>query len=69
MNKKAMVALVSALSFGSMTTAALAGDAAKADKPAKEDKGAKKDDKGAKKDDKKKGGEGSCKGGEGGCKH
>lgn len=69
MNKKAMVALVSALSFGSMTTAALAGDKA-AEKPAKEDKGAKKDDKGAKKDDKgKKGGEGACKGGEGGCKH
>ena len=61
MNKKTMVALVSALSFGSMTTAALAGEAKKEEAPAKAEKG-KKDDKG------KKGGEGGCKGGEGGCK-
>ena len=64
MNKKAMIALVSAISFGSMTSAALANDEKKAEKPAKAKKGEKKADD-------KKGGESSCggdkKGGEHGC--
>ena len=67
MNKKALIALTAALSFGSVAVASANEEAAK-DKPAKAakgKKGAEKSDKGAEKSDKK-GSEKSC-GGEKGC--